>query len=307
MRLSRLAPLILAVALVVCIAQTAAKPPAGSLKAVLAAARARVEKSDIRATGRLVQIAANGARTNNTLALESHSFPDGLRTMVTVTMPDRSTVRYLLTQDAEGHTTIDALRKGSASPVKLPPDQWSEGVAGTLFYPEDFVDGQFFWAKQTVLPAQKYGARDCFVLKSEPGPSQPSVYASVTTWIDQKSGAPVYVEAVPKSGAPTKQFVFYSIEQVGGAWLSRQVEAKIEGKPGSSMLLIEHGSPHAHLERKDFNPNPQPNPQGATPAHDCHSRDLHGHPRHSRLGHGIDRAAALRRLRLSVDRLAHRP
>ena len=173
--------------------------------------------------------------------------------MVTITTPDHKSARYLLLQDAAGHTTIEAFRKGDAAPVKLPPEHWGEGVAGTVFYPEDFADGQFFWSKQTVLPPQKYGARDCFVLKSEPGPGQPTVYASVTTWLDQKTGAPVYVEAVPKNGDPKKQFVFYSIEQIGGAWLSRQVEAKVEGKPGSSMLLIEHGSPHAHLQRKDFN------------------------------------------------------
>lgn len=236
-------------------AQTAAKPtgPAGSLKAILTAARARVEQSDVRASGRLVAIAANGARTNNNLALASHSFPDGLRTMVTVTTPDHNSVRYLLVQDATGHTTIEASRKGDAAPAKLPPEHWGEGVAGTLFYPEDFADGQFFWSKQTVLPPAKYGARDCFVLRSEPGPGQPTQYASVTTWIDQKTGALVYVEAIPKNGGPTKQFVFYGIEQIGGTWLSRQIEVKIAGKPGSSMLLIEHGTPHAHLQRKDFN------------------------------------------------------
>ena len=134
----------------------------------------------------------------------------------------------------------------------MSPDHWGDGVAATLFYPEDFADGQFFWAKQTVLPPQKYGARDCFVLKSEPGPGQPTQYASVTTWMDQKTGSPVYVEAVPKNAGPTKQFVFYALEQIGGLWLSRQVEAKLNGKPGSTILLIDHGSPHAHLTRKDF-------------------------------------------------------
>jgi hypothetical protein len=254
---SRLAVPLLA-ALVVsaaCGAQSTAAPaaPSGSLKTILAAARGRVEKSDVRATGRLVAIAANGARTNNTLALASHSFPDGLRTLVTIATPDHKTARYLLLQDSAGHTTIEAFRQGDPAPVKLPQEHWGEAVAGTAFYPEDFADGQFFWSKQTVLPPQKYGARDCFVLKSEPGPGQPSVYASVTTWIDQKTGAPVYVEAAPKNGDPTKQFIFYGIEQIGGAWLSRQVEAKIAGKPGSSMMLLEHGSPHAHLQAKDFN------------------------------------------------------
>jgi len=237
-----------------CLAQSGGKSgaPAGSLKAVVGGARARVEQSDVRASGRLVAIAANGKRTNNTLALASHSFSDGLRTLVTVGTPDHSSMRYWLMQDEAGHTAIEALRKGEKAPVKLTPEQWSEGVAGTVFSAEDFADGQFFWAKQTVLPPAKYGARDCFVLKSEPGPGQPTQYASVTTWIDQKNGARVYVEAVPKDGQPTKQFVFYDIEQIGGVWASRQVEAKLKGKPGSSLLILEHGSPRAHLQRKDF-------------------------------------------------------
>jgi len=211
-----------------------------------------VEKSDVRASGRLVAIAANGTRNNNTLTLASHSFPDGLRTLVTVTTPDHTTTRYLLTQNSEGHTIIETAAK-SGAPARVPAERWSEEVAGTLFYPEDFADGQFFWTKQTLLPPAKYGARECFVLKSEPGPGQPTVYASVTTWIDQKTGAPVYVEAAPKSGGATKQFVFYGIQQIGGIWLSRQIEAKVAGKPGSSMMLIDHGSDHAHLQRKDFN------------------------------------------------------
>ncbi len=224
----------------------------GSLKAVVGAARARVEQSDVRASGRLVAIAANGARTNNTLTLASHSFPDGLRTMITVSSPGHGSVRYLLVQDEAGHTAIEVMGRDGKTPLKLTPERWGEGIAGTVFSPEDFADGQFFWAKQAVLPPAKYGARDCFVLKSEPGAGQLTQYASVTTWIDQKNGARVYVEAVPRGGQPEKQFVFYDIEQTGGVWVSRQVEAKQKGKPGSSLLIIEHGSPHAHLQRKDF-------------------------------------------------------
>jgi len=236
-------------------AQTAGPSPvpAGSLRAILANARERVDKSDVRASGRLVAIAPGGARTNNPLALASHSFPDGLRTLITVTTPDHATTRYLLTQNAEGHTIIEAVARGHLEPARLDPARWSEGVAGTLFSPEDFADGQYFWARQTVLPPATYGARNCFVLKSEPGPGQPTIYASVTTWIDQKTGAPVYVEAAPKDGGPVKQFVFYGIQQIGGIWLSRQVEVKLSGRPGSSMMLIEHGSDHAHLQKKDFN------------------------------------------------------
>jgi len=233
-------------------AQTAAKPaaPARDAKTIVAAARARVEQTDVRAVGRLVEVAASGTRTTNRLVLESHAFPDAVRTLVTVTLPDHAVDRYWVTQDREGHTTIETSRAG-AKPERLSPEYWGEAVGGTLFSPEDFADGQFFWARQTLTGIQKYGARECYVLKSEPAAGQTSVYRSVTTWIDQKTGAPVLVEAAEKSGI-TKQFVFYGIERIGGLWLSRQIEAKENGKPGSSLLIVDRGSPHAHLQRKEF-------------------------------------------------------
>jgi hypothetical protein len=49
-----------------------------------------------------------------------------------------------------------------------------------------------------------------------------------------------------------KEFVYYGLRQVGGAWSASQVEVKLQGKPGSSILAIEGGSGKAHLGRKDF-------------------------------------------------------
>jgi hypothetical protein len=49
-----------------------------------------------------------------------------------------------------------------------------------------------------------------------------------------------------------KEFIYYGLRQVGGDWSASQVEAKQQGKPGSSILAIEFGSGKAHLERKDF-------------------------------------------------------
>jgi hypothetical protein len=233
--------------------QAAAKPAAAArdVKGIVAAARARVEQTDVRASGRLVAIAGNGTRTTSRLVLESHAFPDGLRTLVMVTLPDHSVDRYWVTSDAAGHTTIAASKAGAA-PARLATEKWDEAVAGTLFYPEDFADGQFFWARQALMAPRKYGARECDVLRSEPGPGQPSVYRWVTTLMDEKTGAVVEVEAAGKDGEVTKQFVFYGIERIGGLWLSRQIEAKENGKPGSSLLIVDSGSPHAHLTRKDF-------------------------------------------------------
>ena len=241
-------------------AQTQGPAAVLSAKTVVASARAAVEKTDYRASGRLVRVEANGTRVNTTVNLEAHWFPDGLRLLVAVNGTGTGQVRYLLSMDPEGHTAIEVLRQGEQAPSRLPVEDWGRGVAGTDFAVEDFVNGQFFWARQTVLPEQKYGARMCFVVRSEPGAGQPSHYAQVTTWLDEKTGAPVYVETRAKSDAAQKQFVFYDLEQIGGTWTSRQVEAKTVGQAGSSILILEHGSPHAHLQRKDFNPVAFPMP-----------------------------------------------
>jgi hypothetical protein len=49
-----------------------------------------------------------------------------------------------------------------------------------------------------------------------------------------------------------KEFIYYGLRQIGGLWSATQVEAKLQGKPGSSILVIEGGSGKAHLGRKDF-------------------------------------------------------
>lgn len=252
MQLSPRRPIAALLLSAVAVAPTLAQTPSAPLKSILAKARASMEQTDVRGSGRLVNVAPGGARTNTNITIESHWFPDGLRTLLTA-----GDVRYLLAMEPSGHTSIEVLRPNQKAPTRLSPEHWGEGVAGTLFYPEDFFNGQFFWTRQTQLPNQKYGARECYVLKSEPGPGQFSEYASVTTFLDQKSGAPVYVEAAQKNGTPPKQFVFYDLEQNGGVWNARQVEVKRIGQPGSSLLLIDRGSPHAHLQRKDFSLSPK--------------------------------------------------
>ncbi len=235
----------------VCSAQ-AASPAKDSLKAVLAAARARVESTDVRASGRLVQVEADGTRKTSTLAIKAHWFQDGLHMIGEITSSTAGSLRFSLTIDPGGRLAIEVIQPGQKVPVKLPPEQWSDGLLGSNFSYEDLTEGQFLWTRQTLLPAEKYGARDCFVLKSEPGVGERSYYTSVTTWIDQKTGAPVHVERVAKGSV--KQFIFYDLQQNDGIWATRQVEAKLEGSAGSSLLILERGSARAHLQRKDFDP-----------------------------------------------------
>jgi hypothetical protein len=53
-----------------------------------------------------------------------------------------------------------------------------------------------------------------------------------------------------------KEFIYYGLRQVRGDWSASQVEAKLQDKPGSSMMVIEGGSPKANLGRKDFDLTP---------------------------------------------------
>jgi hypothetical protein len=74
----------------------------------------------------------------------------------------------------------------------------------------------------------------------------------VTSWIDRGILFPVHVVKTLRGTGQQKEFLYYGLRQVGGAWSATQVEAKLQGKPGSSILVIEGGSAKANLVRKDF-------------------------------------------------------
>ena len=148
--------------------------------------------------------------------------------------------------------TIEAMLPGQKTASVLPFEHWNDPLVGTDFSYEDMVENQFFWKNQELLPSEKYGARDCFVLKSKSGSQERTYYDSVTSWIDRDILFPVHVVKTLRGTGQQKEFVYYGLRQVGGAWSATQVEAKLQGKPGSSTLVIEGGSPKANLARKDF-------------------------------------------------------
>ena len=114
------------------------------------------------------------------------------------------------------------------------------------------VESQFFWKNQKLLAPEKYGARDCFVLKSTSGSQDRTHYDSVTSWIDRNILFPVHVVKTLHGTGQQKEFVYYGLRQVDGAWSASQVEAKLQGKPGSSIMVIERGTGKAKLGLKDF-------------------------------------------------------
>ncbi len=92
------------------------------------------------------------------------------------------------------------------------------------------------------------------VLRSEPGPGDETHYASVTAWLDRQIYYPVKVEKVVKISGEVKEFIYYGLRQVRGVWSASQIECKVSGKAGSSLLIINRGAENPHLDRLGVRP-----------------------------------------------------
>jgi len=222
------------------------------LETVLTGSRQRIEKLDYRATGRLTRVEGNGKRTSYKFVGKAHWFPDGLRVLCEISGPGSEKTSLLLHMSVSGHVTIEAVLPGEKAPSVLPFERWNDSLVGTDFSFEDMVESYFFWKNQELVAPEKYGARECFVLKSTSGSQDRTYYDSVTSWIDHGILYPVHVVKTLRGTGQQKEFLYYGLRQVGGAWSASQVEAKLQGKPGSSMMVIEGGSGKANLSRKDF-------------------------------------------------------
>jgi hypothetical protein len=218
----------------------------------LTGSRQRIEKLDYRLTGRLTRVEGNGKRTNYKFAAKAHWFPDGLRLLCEISGPGSEKTSLLLHMSVSGHVTIEAALPGEKAASVLPFERWNDPLVGTDFSYEDMLENQFFWKNQEVLAPEKYGTRDCFVLKSKSGPEDRTYYDSVTSWIDRGILYPVHVVKTLRGTGQQKEFIYYGLRQEGGLWSATQVEAKLQGKPGSSILVIEAGSGKANLGSKDF-------------------------------------------------------
>jgi Outer membrane lipoprotein-sorting protein len=222
------------------------------LETVLTGSRQRIQKFDYRVAGRLTRVEGDGKRTSYKFVAKAHWFPDGLRLLCQISGPGSEKTSLLLQMSVNGRVTIEALLPGEKAASVLPYERWNDPLVGTDFSYEDMVESQFFWKNQKLLPPEKYGARDCFVLKSMSGPQDRSYYDSVTSWIDTGILYPVHVVKTLHGTGQQKEFIYYGLRQISGVWSATQVEAKLQGKPGSSILVIETGSAKAKLGRKDF-------------------------------------------------------
>ena len=227
-------------------------PRTAEVPGTLAAARQQIETADYRLSGRLVRVDESGARTSYGVNIKAHWFPGMLRVLVEVTSPAQARVHVLLEMRPGKKSTIQIAHPGDAVATVLPFEKWNEGPLGETFSYEDFIDSSYFWAGQTSLGETKFGARNCNLLKSTPGAADLTHYAEVKSWLDLGSGFPVHVEKTVKGSGMVKEFTYFGLRRTEGVWSASQVEAKIRGGAGSTLLIIDHGAARAHLDMKDF-------------------------------------------------------
>jgi hypothetical protein len=233
-----------------------------SANAILDIPRQAVQKVDFRATGHLVRVDPGGSRISYPVNLKGHWFPGVLRILLEISQPSGSVapaahstpMHVLFELRPGGQNSIRVAHKGDAEATILPVDKWTEGVADTGFTYEDFLEQQYFWAGQSVTEHVKYGARDTDLLKSTPGPSDRTGYSEVRSWLDSTIVFPVYVEKTMKKTAIVREYTYYGLRHEGGVWSANQIEEKNHGQTGSTLLIIDRGSPKANLTPGDFSP-----------------------------------------------------
>jgi hypothetical protein len=227
---------------------------AADVRAALAATKLREEQSDFSVSGHLVRVDERGTRTSEGIAIRARWFPGGLHVMVEIDSPVEARVHILMLMQADGQNEIQVAHPGDTTPETLPFDKWTDGPLGPSFSYEDFLEPQYFWPNQLLLEKTKYGARDCDVVKSEPGREDRTHYAGIKTWLDRSIGFPVYVEKTLKGTGGVKQFTYFGLRQNDGVWSASQIESKVPGKAGSILLIIDKGSAKANLGLDDFSP-----------------------------------------------------
>lgn len=227
---------------------------ASDVPAPLKAAKKQVETADYRLTGHLVCVDEKGIRTSYGINIRAHWFPGVLRILLEIASPKDARFHALLEMRPGGESVIQVVHPGDAKATPLAFEKWAEGPLGSGFSFEDFLEAPYFWPSQSVLPKTKYGARNCDLLVSTPGAADRTHYAQVKSWLDADSSFPVYVEKTMKNTGVVKEFTYLGLSQRQDTWYASQVVAKIRGRAGSTLLIIDNGSARAHLDLKDFSP-----------------------------------------------------
>jgi hypothetical protein len=231
-----------------------AQQPTLALPDLLARIQARRNATDFRASGRLVSVSPTGNRRTWQISMRARSFGDAVKIFCEVTDPQPDRVRLLIESRAGGRGSVRLGHAGDRAPRELPPENWGDGLLDSSFSYEDLMETHFLWHSQALAGETKYGARMCYVIRSEPAPADHSHYSSITSWLDTDVYYPVHVEKTIRGSGVVKEFIYYGLRESKGIWSASQIECRIRGRQGSSLIIMTRGSEKAHVNVSEFEP-----------------------------------------------------
>ena len=230
--------------------------PAATTAGVVAKIQKQRQTADFRVSGRLAKVAGDGQRTAYQVSMLAKAQAEGVRIFCEVGDPAPARQRLLIDSRAGGKASVRVIRPGEAAPREVPFAGWAERLLDSDLSYEDLLENHFLWSRQSLAKPAKYGARECEVLRSEPGAGERSHYSSVTSWLDREILYPVKVEKVFKGTGTVKEFLYYGLRKSKGLWSASQIEVRTKGKPGSTFLIFTGGSAKANLTPKDLELRP---------------------------------------------------
>jgi hypothetical protein len=231
-----------------------AQPRAMTIEEVLARLQSMRKAIDFRASGRLVTVSASGARKTSRVSLKGRSFDGVVKLFYEVADPVPARVRLIVETFSTGKASIQLARAGDRRPKDLPFQGWGEPFLDSDLSYEDLLENHFLWRIQSLIREEKYGSRNCLVIRSEPGPADRSQYSAVTTWLDREIYCPVLVEKTIRTSGAVKEFTYYGLRQSKGLWSADQIEVRVKGEAASTLLIITRGSERANVNRSEFDP-----------------------------------------------------
>ena len=161
-------------------------------------------------------------------------------------------VHLLLEMRPNGQNSFAIAHPGDKSPATPALRKMERRPSRARLRYEDFLEQQDFWPGQTSEGKAKFGARDCEVVKSTPGPPTEPTTPQVKTWLDPSIEFPVYVEKTVKETGEVKEFTYYGIRHEEGVWSAHQLEVKTRGQSGSTLLIIDRGSTEGKSHARRF-------------------------------------------------------
>lgn len=107
----------------------------------------------------------------------------------------------------------------------VPPERYSERIAGTDVTFEDLSMRFLYWPSARILREEKVKTRETWLVRAR-NPEAVGPYATVDVWIDKGSGAMMQMWGYDAAGKRVKEFEVDKGKKIGDVWMISSMSVK---------------------------------------------------------------------------------